>query len=65
MAAPVQASGVKVLSEEGVLPAEMQKQLQEFLRKGHVMHGLSSDDHSRLRGLRKALQQADVQSRPK
>ncbi len=53
----MQASGVKVLSEEGVLPAEMQKQLQEFLRKGHVIHGISSDDHARLRALKTALQE--------
>lgn len=60
MAAPAQgrsSSEVKVLSEEGVLPVEMHKQLREFLRRDHVMQGLSSDDHARLRALRNALQQ--------
>ena len=55
MATVLEASGVKVLSEEGISREEMQKQLHVFLGKSHVIQSISMDDLARLRALEQSL----------
>ena len=51
----MQGETMQVLQEEGVSAAEMEQQLQEFLRKTHVTEKLGSNELTRLQGLQKAL----------
>ena len=45
----------QVLREEFLSVEETEKQVREFLKKRHVMEGLSTEDYSRLCGLQEAL----------
>lgn len=65
MATPALGQQSKVLCETGVSAEDMERQLEEFLGRRHVVEGLSSEDYTRLQALREALKEeagARVQS---